>query len=69
MGLGLGMDQIQTIGKEVFDYAREIGGRRGGGRNLRLDSRTVAIHLARGGVGRGPSLFPAYTRSRLAQGG
>jgi hypothetical protein len=26
MGLGLGMDQIQTAGKEVFAYAREIAG-------------------------------------------
>jgi hypothetical protein len=26
MGLGLGMDQIQTIGKEVFAYAREVAG-------------------------------------------
>jgi hypothetical protein len=26
MGLGLGMDQIQAAGKEVFAYAREIAG-------------------------------------------
>jgi len=26
MGLGLGMGQIQTIGKEVFGYAREVAG-------------------------------------------
>jgi hypothetical protein len=26
MGLGLGMDEIQTIGKEVFAYAREVAG-------------------------------------------
>ena len=26
MGLGLGMSQIQTIGKEVFAYAREVAG-------------------------------------------
>jgi len=26
MGLGLGMDQIQTAGKEVFAYAREVAG-------------------------------------------
>ncbi len=26
MSLGLGMDQIQTIGKEVFGYAREAAG-------------------------------------------
>jgi hypothetical protein len=26
MGLGLGMEQIQTIGKEVFAYAREVAG-------------------------------------------
>lgn len=26
MGLGLGMGQIQTIGKEVFAYAREVAG-------------------------------------------
>jgi hypothetical protein len=26
IGLGLGMDQIQTIGKEVFAYAREVAG-------------------------------------------
>jgi hypothetical protein len=26
MGLGLGMGQIQAIGKEVFDYARETAG-------------------------------------------
>lgn len=26
MGLGLGMDQIQAVGKEVFDYARETAG-------------------------------------------
>ena len=26
MGLGLGMGQIQTVGKEVFVYAREIAG-------------------------------------------
>jgi hypothetical protein len=26
MGLGLGMDQIQTIGKEIFAYAREVAG-------------------------------------------
>ena len=26
MGLGLGMEQIQTIGKEVFGYAREVAG-------------------------------------------
>jgi len=26
MGLGLGMDQIQTVGKEVFAYAREVAG-------------------------------------------
>jgi hypothetical protein len=26
MGLGLGMDQIQAIGKEVFAYARNVAG-------------------------------------------
>lgn len=26
MGLGLGMGQIQSVGKEVFDYARETAG-------------------------------------------
>jgi len=26
MGLGLGMDQIQRVGKEVFGYAREVAG-------------------------------------------
>ena len=26
MGLGLGMGQIQTIGKEIFAYAREVAG-------------------------------------------
>jgi hypothetical protein len=26
MGLGLGMDQIQTMAKEVFAYAREVAG-------------------------------------------
>lgn len=26
MGLGLSMDQIQAVGKEVFDYARETAG-------------------------------------------
>ena len=26
MGLGLSMDQIQTAGKEVFAYAREVAG-------------------------------------------
>jgi hypothetical protein len=26
MALGLGMEQIQTIGKEVFGYAREVAG-------------------------------------------
>ena len=26
MGLGLGMDQMQTAGKEVFAYAREVAG-------------------------------------------
>jgi hypothetical protein len=26
MGLGLGMDQIQAAGKEVFAYAREVAG-------------------------------------------
>ena len=26
MGLGLGMDQIQTAGREVFAYAREVAG-------------------------------------------
>ena len=26
MGLGLGMEQIQTVGKEVFGYAREVAG-------------------------------------------
>jgi hypothetical protein len=26
MGLGLGMDQIQTVGKEVFDFMREVAG-------------------------------------------
>ena len=26
MGLGLGMDQIQTVGREVFAYAREVAG-------------------------------------------
>jgi hypothetical protein len=26
MGLGLGMGQIQTVGKEVFAYAREVAG-------------------------------------------
>ena len=26
MGLGLGMEQIQTVGKEVFAYAREVAG-------------------------------------------
>jgi hypothetical protein len=26
LGLGLGMEQIQTIGKEVFAYAREVAG-------------------------------------------
>jgi hypothetical protein len=26
MGLGLGMGQIQAVGKEVFDYAREAAG-------------------------------------------
>jgi hypothetical protein len=26
MGLGLGMDQIQTVGKEVCAYAREVAG-------------------------------------------
>jgi hypothetical protein len=26
MGLGLGMDQIQTVGKEVFAYARQVAG-------------------------------------------
>jgi hypothetical protein len=26
MGLGLGMEQIQTVGKEVFAYAREAAG-------------------------------------------
>jgi hypothetical protein len=26
MGLGLDMGQIQTVGKEVFAYAREIAG-------------------------------------------
>ena len=26
MGLGLGMDQIQTVGKEVFGYARQVAG-------------------------------------------
>ena len=26
MGLGLGMDQIQTVGKEVFEFMREVAG-------------------------------------------
>jgi hypothetical protein len=26
MGLGLNMDQMQTAGKEVFAYAREVAG-------------------------------------------
>ncbi len=26
MGLGLGMDQIQTVGKEVFAYVRQVAG-------------------------------------------
>jgi hypothetical protein len=26
MGLGLGMDQIQTVGREVFDFMREVAG-------------------------------------------
>jgi hypothetical protein len=26
MGLGLDMDQVQTVGKEVFAYAREVAG-------------------------------------------
>ena len=26
MGLGLSMDQIQTVGREVFAYAREVAG-------------------------------------------
>ena len=26
MGLGLNMDQIQTVGREVFSYAREVAG-------------------------------------------
>jgi hypothetical protein len=26
MGLGLDMSQIQTIGKEIFGYAREVAG-------------------------------------------
>ncbi len=26
MGLGLSMDQIQTAGREVFAYAREVAG-------------------------------------------
>ena len=26
MGLGLGMDQVQTAGREVFAYAREVAG-------------------------------------------
>ncbi len=26
MGLGLSMDQMQTAGKEVFAYAREVAG-------------------------------------------
>ena len=26
MGLGLGMEQIQAVGKEVFGYAREVAG-------------------------------------------
>ncbi len=26
MGLGLDLDQVQTIGKEVFGYAREVAG-------------------------------------------
>ena len=26
MGLGLGLDQIQTVGREVFDFMREVAG-------------------------------------------
>ena len=48
LALGLGMEQIQTVGKEVFAYAREVAGRSGRRRNLRVDSRAFPIYLVGG---------------------
>ena len=67
LSLGLDMEQIQTIGKEVFAYRARSRGRSGRGRNLRRDSRAFPVHLAEVGVGRGREPFSRLHPSRLAQ--
>ena len=45
MGLGLSMDQIQTAGREVFAYAREVAGDQTVGEITASIPGPVAVHL------------------------
>ena len=59
MDLGLGMDQIQAIGKDSVRICARSRRRRRHGRNFRGDPRPLAIHLTGGGrLERRPSRFP-----------
>ena len=53
MGLGLGMDQIQTMAKEVFAYMREVAGDHTVGEIAASNSRPFPVHLTEVDVGRG----------------
>ena len=68
MGLGLGMDQIQTAGKEVFAYAREVAGDQTVGEIAASIPGPFPVHLAEVGVGRGRGPLSRLQRGRLAQG-
>ena len=68
MGLGLGMDQIQAVGKEVFAYAREVAGDEIVGEIAASIPGPFPVHLAEAGVGRGCERISCLYRSRLAQG-
>ena len=68
MGLGLSMDQIQTAGKEVFAYAREVAGDQTVGEITASIPGPVAVHLKEVGLGRGCGRLSGLGRGRLAQG-
>ena len=61
MNLGLGMDQIQAVGKDSVRICAHRRRRRRHGRNFRGDPRALAVHLNReAGLGELASAFPAF---------
>ena len=64
MGLGLSMDQIQTAGREVFAYAREVAGDQTIGEITASIPGLAAVHLRGSSLGRGrDGVFPAWSEA------